>query len=134
MVSSIENQLKELIKAEYGDVKAFSIVVGIPNSTIHSMFVRGILKSSISNVIQISRTLGISVDALIEGRVEKKVSCSSINKIQDPNLSYIIECYNEMNQDGKKQLVDVTRAFKESGMYDKHSNIPLAVNEKIPQR
>lgn len=87
----------------------------------------------------ICAALNIDGDALL-GRCDKNEMLHTLsesnsgNDNSDPNLSYIIECYNEMNPEGKNQLVAVARAFKESGMYDKHSNIPLAVNEKIPQR
>ena len=50
----------------------------------------------------------------------------------DPNLEYIIKCYKDMNQEGKSQLVTTARVLKRCGEFDKHSNIPLAVNEKSP--
>lgn len=66
---SVESDLKNLIVERYGTVKAFSQSVGLPNSTLDSIFRRGILKASVTNIIKICDELGISADGLGEGKI-----------------------------------------------------------------
>ena len=65
-----EEKLKMVMKSRYGSVNAFAISNDIPQSTIASIFARGINKSSITSVISICKALGISVDALVSGEIE----------------------------------------------------------------
>ncbi|MEG1523982.1 MAG: S24 family peptidase [Clostridia bacterium] len=71
---AVEQALKNLILAEYKSVRAFSESVGLPYSTIDSIFKRGISNSSVANVLKICRALDIEADALEEGRIERKIS------------------------------------------------------------
>jgi len=68
----VEQDLKNLILQRYKSVRAFSEEVGIPYSTIDSIFKRGIDNSSVSNIIKICRALGIDADALGDGKLEEK--------------------------------------------------------------
>lgn len=106
MEPNIEVQLKQLIKEKYKDMKAFSNIADIPNTTLHSMFKRGILNSTVSNVIQISKVLGISVDALAEGRIEYRHSSPDLIKDRDnQGIEELRELYNSLNDSGQKQLI-----------------------------
>lgn len=73
MEKSIEEQLKEIILSKYGDMKTFSTRAEIQNSTLNSMFQRGILNCNIKNAIQLANALNISVDRLAEGKIEPKI-------------------------------------------------------------
>lgn len=66
---TIENELKELIISRYGTIKAFAVEIGMPNSTLDSIFRRGIQNASITNVIKICHQLNISTDQLCNGRI-----------------------------------------------------------------
>jgi DNA-binding Xre family transcriptional regulator len=65
----IEEKLQELILNRYHSLREFTIDIGIPYTTIHSIFRRGIDNSSLSNIIKICKALNISVDALAEGEI-----------------------------------------------------------------
>ena len=66
---TIEEKLKALILNRYHSIREFTILAEIPYSTIDSIFKRGIGNSSVSNVIKICKTLGLSVDALANGEI-----------------------------------------------------------------
>lgn len=66
---SVEDELKQYIKCEYTSLLAFSKHVGIPYSTLDSIFKRGLQNAGIGNVIKICRCLGISADALADGEI-----------------------------------------------------------------
>ena len=64
-----EEKLKDLILKRYNSMREFSISIDIPNSTLDSIFRRGINNSSVANVIKICKALNISVDALADGEI-----------------------------------------------------------------
>lgn len=64
-----EDKLKDLILKRYNSLREFSISIDIPNSTLDSIFRRGINNSSVANVIKICKALNISVDALGDGEI-----------------------------------------------------------------
>ena len=69
-----EDKLKELILKRYHSVREFTITHNIPYTTIHSIFRRGVGNSSVSNIVKICKALGISADALADGKIEPVAS------------------------------------------------------------
>ena len=65
-----EEKLKELILKRYNSIREFSIAIEMPYTTIDSIFRRGVDNSSVSNVIKICKSLGISTDALADGEIK----------------------------------------------------------------
>lgn len=66
---TIEEKLKDLILSKYNSVLEFTRSIDMPNSTVESIFKRGVGNSSVSNVIKICKALGISADALADGEI-----------------------------------------------------------------
>ena len=66
---TIENKLKEMIIARYGTVVNFTTQAGLPNSTLASIMNRGVNNASIQNIVIICKMLGISADALADGKI-----------------------------------------------------------------
>lgn len=66
---TIEEKIKDLILKRYHSIREFSIATDIPYTTLDSILKRGIGNSSVTNVIKISKALGISVDALADGEI-----------------------------------------------------------------
>ena len=64
-----EEKLKDLILKRYYSVREFTIEIGMPYSTMDSIFKRGIGNSSVSNIIKICKALRISADALADGEI-----------------------------------------------------------------
>lgn len=106
---SVESNLKNLIIERYGTVKAFSQSVGLPNSTLDSIFRRGILKASVTNVIKICDELGISADGLGEGKIVARSGSVSYEPVLTPGEADAIKKYRALDERGK-MAVDSTLA------------------------
>lgn len=61
--------LKQYILSRYGTLKDFATACGMSYNTMDSIFRRGTEKTSIANFLTICRTLGISADDIVEGRI-----------------------------------------------------------------
>lgn len=72
----VEEQLKELILENYKSVRAFTTKIGIPYSTISTIFSRGVGGTNVQTVIQICKALNIDVESLSEGKIVKKINTS----------------------------------------------------------
>lgn len=59
-----EDKMQMLIKEKYKSVRKFSNVSGIPNTTLTSMFKKGLGGTSVDTVILICEFLGISIEEL----------------------------------------------------------------------
>ncbi|MDR1001708.1 MAG: hypothetical protein LBL82_00335 [Oscillospiraceae bacterium] len=67
---SIEEELRQHILFEYGSIRQFSIAANIPNSTVETILNRGIGNANVTNIINMCKTLKISVDSLCYGKIE----------------------------------------------------------------
>lgn len=106
---SVESDLKNLIVERYGTVKAFSQSVGLPNSTLDSIFRRGILKASVTNIIKICDELGISADGLGEGKIVARSGSLNRELVLTPGEADAIKKYRALDERGK-MAVDSTLA------------------------
>ena len=106
---SVESDLKNLIVERYGTVKAFSQSVGLPNSTLDSIFRRGILKASVTNIIKICDELGISADGLGEGKIVARSGSLNRELVLTPGEADAIKKYRALDERGKL-AVDSTLA------------------------
>ena len=76
---TIEKQLKELILKRFHSIRDFTNAIGLPYTTLDSMFRRGIGNSSVTNVIKVCNALDISVDALANGEIAPKQRKTVVN-------------------------------------------------------
>lgn len=66
---TIEEQLREMMIKKSGSVNKFAQEIGVPQSTIFSIFQRGVGKANINSIITICKALNISTDELAGGRI-----------------------------------------------------------------
>lgn len=111
----IEAQLRELIVSRYGDVKSFSMQANIPNSTISTIFKRGINKANIGNIIALATALSISVDGLADGEIRPAVLASDV----DPLKTALLSSFDHLNGEGRELLVGYADTLVASGKYIK---------------
>lgn len=79
---SIEDQLKNEILRRYKTVKGFSEHIGVPNSTVNSMFKRGIKNAGIVSMIKIFSALDLDIASVADGSLRKigvKKCCDDLN-------------------------------------------------------
>lgn len=72
---TIEEQLKSEILSRYKSIAAFTSAIGVPNSTLNSVFKRGISNAGISTMIKVFNALDLDVESIQTGTLEKKQSC-----------------------------------------------------------
>ena len=64
-----ELKIKEMIINRYGSLKKFCEVIDMPWTTLDSILKRGIANSNITNVLKITRELGIDAEKLVDGHI-----------------------------------------------------------------
>ncbi len=69
MEQSIEAQLKDIILTKYKSLLSFTKTIGLPYSTLDSVFKRGVNNTSVTTIIKICQALGISTDKLAQGEI-----------------------------------------------------------------
>ena len=84
---TIEEKLKELILSKYGTVKDFANLTDLPYGTVDTILRRGIHKASVTNIIKICQTLGISTDELAKEKIvsidKKTINRSHMTEMLD---------------------------------------------------
>ena len=65
----MEEQLKQMMCEKYGSLQGFANASGINYQTLTTIMKRGVQNATIHNVVLICGGLGISVDALADGRI-----------------------------------------------------------------
>lgn len=84
---SIEEQLKEVILSRYKSVRAFTLAVGIPYSTLDSVFKRGIANAGVDTMLKVFNYLDLDIESILTGSLtyregEKKASTSDSSEIE----------------------------------------------------
>ena len=64
-MQELESKIKELIISRYGSLKKFSEKINMPWTTLDSILKRGIANSNITNVLKITRELGLDDGELL---------------------------------------------------------------------
>lgn len=68
-MDELESQLKEMIIDNYGSLKKFTETINMPWTTLDSILKRGVSNSNITNVLKITRELGIDAEKLVDGKI-----------------------------------------------------------------
>ena len=68
-MQELESKIKELIISRYGSLKKFSEKINMPWTTLDSILKRGIANSNITNVLKITRELGLDAVKLVDGEL-----------------------------------------------------------------
>lgn len=70
-MNEVESTLKNMIIERYGSLKKFCVIINMPWTTLDSILKRGVYNSNISNVLKITKELGISAEKLADGEIVK---------------------------------------------------------------
>ncbi|MDO4295758.1 MAG: XRE family transcriptional regulator [bacterium] len=71
-MNELESDLKSLILKRYGSLKNFADTIHMPWTTLDSILKRGVANSNISNVLKITKALGINAEKLVDGQIVQK--------------------------------------------------------------
>ncbi len=106
-MNEMETALKDMIIERYGSLKKFCDTVDMPWTTLDSILKRGVSNSNISNVLKITKELGISAEKLADGEIVE-----SINLVSVPHPSITIAAHFDGNEFTEDELDDI-RAYAE---------------------
>ena len=70
-MAETETKIREMIIEKYGSLKKFCEIIDMPWTTLDSILKRGIANSNITNVMKITKELGINAEKLVEGNIVK---------------------------------------------------------------
>lgn len=82
-MNSIEEQLKQYIKDNYGSVRAFVLTKNLIYANVDSILRRGIKNATWNNVKSLCEALDISADELAEGRIMPAAKEASIMQLEN---------------------------------------------------
>lgn len=106
---TIEQELKALIVKRYGSAKNFALEINMPNSTLDNIFRRGVLNSSVTNIIKICNALEISADELADGKIVSRSASAVWASSLTSGETDAIKKYRALDERGK-MAVDSTLA------------------------
>lgn len=123
---NIEQQLKELVISKYGSIRNFSSQIEMPNSTVDSIFKRGILNASVTNIIRICDVLEISVDSLSRGSIEPQLARNSTTH-PTTGEQELLRIYRSLNSTGKDLLMANAKACDGNPEFKKDKSCEKAI-------
>ena len=68
-MQELEANIKSLIIEKYGSLKKFSETIDMPWTTLDSILKRGMANSNITNVLKITRELGLDAEKIVDGDI-----------------------------------------------------------------
>ena len=68
-MQELEAKIKSLIVEKYGSLKKFSETIDMPWTTLDSILKRGMANSNITNVLKITRELGLDAEKIVDGDI-----------------------------------------------------------------
>lgn len=106
---TIEEQLKNIILEHYKSVRAFTQEIGIPYSTMDTIFKRGIGGTGVNTVLKIFKTLNLDVESIATDELKpckiKKAPTEQLSE-SDFQKKRLIHNYDSLNDLGKERLTD----------------------------
>lgn len=97
-MKELESQLKQIIIDKYGSLKKFSDTIDMPWTTLDSILKRGIANSNITNVLKITRELGLDAEKLVDGKLCQSLSSSTTLAAHFDGDEYTKEELDEIRQ------------------------------------
>lgn len=70
-MEATESKIREMIIEQYGSLKKFCDLIQMPWTTLDSILKRGFANSNITNVMKITKELGIDTEQLALGEIVK---------------------------------------------------------------
>lgn len=133
-MESTETRIKEMIIHEYGSLKKFCEIINMPWTTLDSILKRGISNSNITNVMKITKELGIDTESLASGIIKdsflKSNSMPQSNQTkEDPK---ILQYYESLNTLGKEAATEHVRLLTLDEKYTRPNQVISVVREPEP--
>ncbi|MCI6369288.1 MAG: hypothetical protein SOX46_14200 [Clostridiaceae bacterium] len=106
-MNEVEATLKDIIIERYGSLKKFCVIINMPWTTLDSILKRGVSNSNISNVLKITKALGISAEKLADGEI-----VTNTEFISDGGSAHTMAAHFDGDEFTEDELDDI-RAYAE---------------------
>ena len=106
-----EELLKDLILRQYGSVSKFAQAAGLPITTVHNIFSRGLGGVGADTVVKICAVLDVDVESLMAGDLSVRSAKQAITLD-----SFTYAMHNEtrdLPEEKKQMLLNMARFFNE---------------------
>lgn len=130
-MESTETRIKEMIIHEYGSLKKFCEIIDMPWTTLDSILKRGISNSNITNVMKITKELGIDTESLASGIIKDSFlkSNSMPQSNQTKENPKILQYYESLNTLGKEAATEHVRLLTLDEKYTQPDQVISIVRE-----
>ena len=118
---TLEEKLKAIILDKYDTLKSFANCIGLPYTTVDTIFKRGIMKANVVNIIKICNELSLSADALASGRIVYRSEAVSLSDTENALLS----TFRSLNEEGREKVLSYVDDLIRTGIYKKHTQSEL---------
>ena len=108
---TIEDLLKAYILEQYKSVREFAASIGVPQSTVANILIRGLENAGYDRVIEICKGLKISSDALANGEI---VSSSEVERLSSEE-QILLCAYRKADQRGKHIIQEIAKLAYNEG-------------------
>lgn len=109
---NVEQELKHVILSQYKSIRAFSIAVNLPYSTIDNIFKRGLMGTGVQTVMKICESLSLDMKELAKGSIVFTNNNMSIKKDFSPLEEEIIEAYRAASPVLQDAVLDILHIKK----------------------
>lgn len=103
----VENQLKQLILENFKSVREFTLKIGVPYSTVNTIFTRGIDGTNIRTIVNICKALNIDVESLSEGKIIKKINTRPFSEQMSINDNIFMIRIKKLMDESNLSITDI---------------------------
>lgn len=97
---TVEEQLKAEILRQYKSIAAFTSAIGVPNSTLNSVFKRGISNAGVETMVKVFTALGLDLESIQDGHLRPS-GIKEAPSIPDEALK-VAKDYNGLDAHGQR--------------------------------
>lgn len=120
-MEEVEVRIKEMVIDKYGSLKKFCETINMPWTTLDSILKRGVANSNITNVMKITKELGIDTESLASGLILNSCEKNISTRIKKSNPK-IIQYYEMLNDIGKHEATKRVEELTRLSEYAKENN------------
>lgn len=121
---TIEEQLRQIILDEYGSILSFTTSIGVPNSTLTSVFKRGISNAGVSTMLKVFNALNLDIESIADGELHFCTNKKSPAPVEpeageDSELTQrkqaLLANFYKLNEKGQDELVTYSKRLTYDG-------------------
>lgn len=124
---TIEEQLKLKILDKYRSVRAFTVTIDIPYSTMDSVLKNGIAKSGVNTMLKIFADLDLEIESIPTGTLSSKFQRATSNLATEEEQ--LLTDYRALNLEGQEKASEYISDLVATGRYKKADKLEIDVKD-----